>query len=336
MTSLTRPRRSRIAGRFTALSAALCVTVTGCAGGDEQGAGGDQAAAPGGFPRTVQHAMGETTIEKQPQTVAALDASYIGAALSLETKLVAYTKYRSQENLPDYLGDDRKYGDGARMIGDLESPDIEQLYDIKPDLIVSAKIRHEKIYNELGNVAPTVFSQTTGATWKENIRMLAKALGKEQLGEQKIGAFEQRAKRLGDSIRAKLGRNPSITLARFTEGEPTVRLYSSASFPGIVLADTGLKRPDGQPDKQDKISVDISQEDIPKLDADQIFTATYSDPSKDAVNPKDQFKSNPLWGTLKGKISEVDDLTWLTSVSLQGAHHILDDLATQFEVDPAR
>jgi len=316
-----------------ALSVTACLALSACGGGSDDTAQ-QGAAGQNGFPRTVEHVMGSTVIPAQPQSVAALDSSYVDAALALEANVVAYTKYRNYDKLPDYLGDDRRFASNAKEIGALESPDVEQLYDIKPELIVSAKVRHEKFFDEFSKVAPTVFSQTTGASWKDNIRLLAKSLGKEALAEQKITAYEQRAKRIGDAIEAKLGHSPMVSVVRFVEGEPTVRLYSSASFPGIVMADAELTRPAGQPDAKDKISDNLSQEDITKLDADMIFVSSYQDETKNAEDPKARFEANPLWGTLKGKIVNVDDTTWFTSVSLQGAQAMLTDLANQFGVTP--
>lgn len=280
--------------------------------------------------------MGEATVEATPQTVAALDSSFADAAAALETDVVAYTKYPSSEGIPDYLGDDRRYVKDGEQIGELSSPDIEALYDIAPDLIVSAKIRHEQIHSKLSNVAPTVFSESTGATWKENIRLLAEALGKEDLAEEKIGAYERRAKAIGNAIKAKEGGAPTYSLVRFIEGEQTVRLYASDSFPAIVMRDVGLKRPEGQPDTKQEINVDISQEDIGKLDADRVFVSSYADPAQQAGDPREKFESNPLWDRLSGEIADVDDETWYVSVSLQGAHAMLDDLAQQYGVDPAR
>ncbi|NIH85981.1 iron-siderophore ABC transporter substrate-binding protein [Amycolatopsis granulosa] len=325
---MTRPWRAALALAVTA-----CLTLTACGGGAGESAQ-QSGASQAGYPRTIQHAMGSTVLETQPKTVAALDTSYVDAALALETQVVAYTKYRNYDQLPDYLGDDRRFGAGAKVIGPLESPDVEQLYDIKPDVIVSAKVRHEKYYDQFTGVAPTVFSTTTGAMWKDNTRLLARVLGKESLAEQKIGAYEQRAQRIGQEIAAKLGRTPTVSIVRFVEGEPTVRLYSSTSYPGVVMADAKLSRPAGQPDAADKISVNLSQEDIAKLDADIIFVSSYSDETKTAEDPKAKFQANPLWATLKGKIVDVSDTTWFSAVSLQGASAMLTDLANQFGVTP--
>ncbi|WP_112262630.1 ABC transporter substrate-binding protein [Lentzea terrae] len=287
-------------------------------------------------PVTIEHAMGKTEIKQRPVKVAALDSSYVDAALALETEVVAYTRYRT-DGLPDYLAaDGAKYAKNAKAVGELANPNLEELATIGPDLIVSAKVRHEAIYDKLSKIGPTVFSVTTGPTWKDNIRLLGKALGKEELANQKIAAYETRAKKVGDAVRAKVGHNPSISLARFVGGEQTVRLYTEKSFPGGVLfADAGLARPQGQPTSE-KIAVDLSQEQISSLDAERIFVSAWTDPKGETEKIKQQYSANPLWGQLKGQKQDISDVVWVSSVSLQGAHAMLDDLAKGFGVDPVR
>jgi iron complex transport system substrate-binding protein len=285
--------------------------------------------------RTVKHAMGETVIPAQPKRVVALDQSFVDAVLTLETPVVGYTTYRSIDStLPDYLGTvATEYGKEATTVGTLEQPSLEKVMALKPDLIVSAKVRHEALYDKLSKIAPTVFSETTGAIWKDNVRLMGQALGKEELAEARIKAYEDRAGKIGAAIKEKEGELPTISVVRFA-GEDTVRLYVENSYSGLVLKDVGFPRPEGQPAVKDAIAVDISQERIAELDADRIFVATYPDPASDG--PKDKFLKNPLWGKLKGDKHEVSDLTWMSAVGIQGAHAMLDDLAKLFEVDPAR
>lgn len=54
--------------------------------------------------------------------------------------------------------------------------------------------RHEAIYDKLSRIAPTVFTETTGATRKDNLRLLAKAIGKENLARTRLAEYEQRAR----------------------------------------------------------------------------------------------------------------------------------------------
>jgi iron complex transport system substrate-binding protein len=285
--------------------------------------------------RVVTHAMGETAIPAQPKRVVALDQSFVDAVLTLETPLVGYTTYRAIEGgLPEYLGPlAATYGAEAVSVGRLEEPSLEQIAALKPDLILSAKVRHEAQYAQLSQIAPTVFSETTGPTWKENLRLTGQALGKEDLAEAKISAYEQRAAGIGREIAAASGGTlPTVSIVRFA-GEDTVRLYSEKSYSGIVLHDVGFPRPATQP-TTDKIAVDISPERILDLDADQIFVATWPDATTDG--PKAQFTGNPLWSRLTGAQHDVDDLTWMSAVGLQGAHTVLDDVARAFSVDPVR
>ncbi|NUS03993.1 MAG: iron-siderophore ABC transporter substrate-binding protein [Nonomuraea sp.] len=286
--------------------------------------------------RTVQHAMGSAVISGQPKRVVALDQSFVDAVLTLETPVVGYTTYRSIDtSLPDYLGPvAAQYGKEATPVGTLEQPSLEKIAALKPDLIVSAKVRHEALYDKLSKIAPTVFSETTGAIWKDNLRLMGRALGKEQLAETKIKSYEERAGKIGAAIKAKEGGTlPTISIVRFA-GEPTVRLYVEKSYSGVVLKDVGFPRPEGQPTEDDAIAVNVSQERIADLDADHLFVATYPDPASDG--PKEKFVGNPLWGRLKGEKHEVSDLTWMSAVGLQGAHAMLDDLARLFDVDPAK
>ncbi|MEU7988998.1 iron-siderophore ABC transporter substrate-binding protein [Streptosporangium canum] len=324
-----------VAGAVLSLGLAACGASTSSTTADTGATAPAPAASDAAaFPRTVKHAMGESRIEAQPKRVVALDQSFVDAVLTLETDVVGFTTYRAiDDKLPDYLTPVLGHAKEAKPVGTLEQPSLEQIIALKPDLIVSAKVRHEALYDKLSKIAPTVFSETTGAIWKENLKLMGQALGKEDLAEQKIKAYQDRAAAIGESIKAKEGKLPTVSIARFA-GEPTVRLYVENSYSGLVLKDVGFARPEGQPTTTETIMVEVSQENISQLDADHIFVAAYADPSVEPIKKK--FEANPLWGKLKGAKHDVADLTWMSAVGIQGAHAILDDLATTFEVDPAK
>lgn len=273
--------------------------------------------------------MGKTEIPSKPKRVVALDTSFVDATLVLQTPVVGYTDYRTiNGKLPDYLGDDKTtYGSEAQSVGTLAEPNLEKIAALKPDLIISAKVRHEKLYAQLSKIAPTVMTETTGPTWKDNIRLEAKALGAEDRAEEQITAYETAAKTVGKAINEKAN-NPTISVVRFVDG-PT-RLYQNASFSGIVLKDAGLKRPKSQ--DVNGFAAEISAERIKDADAAAIFVATYADDKGLSKKTADQFKANPLWKPLAPKVHEVPDITWMTAVGLQGAWSILTDLCTTFDV----
>jgi iron complex transport system substrate-binding protein len=327
---------------LTALTALAALTLAGCgAPAQEPVAPTTGATAGSAFPRSINHAKGTTELSAAPQRIVALDNSYTDAVLLLEAELVGYIDYR-KPGLPDYLGSDRAtYAADAISVGALSEPSLEQVAALEPDLIVSATVRHDTLYPQLSGIAPTVFSETTGPTWKENVLLLAQALGKEDLAEEKIAAYEARAQAIGAEINDKHG-DPTISIVRFA-GEPTARLYRSTSFSGVVLEDAGLARPESQgPDPANPTNImnAISPEQIDLAEADVIFVTTYEDPSSDRAQAVREaaapFLDNPLWDRLEGRKVEVLDELWMTPVSIQGAHKILDDLAAAFDVDDHR
>ncbi|MGA4692816.1 MULTISPECIES: ABC transporter substrate-binding protein [Rhodococcus] len=321
--------------RFTAALLTAGLLVAGCSSADTSDASSTDPASDSaaGFPRTVEHFRGSTTIENEPTRIVALDTSYSDAVLLLEAPLVGYVDYRTDE-FPDYLGDSRQYATDAVSVGKTADVSLEQVAALEPDLILSAEVRDGENYEELSAIAPTVFSQSTGPTWKDNIRLVAQAIGKEDLAEQKISEYEERAAAIGADINAKAG-NPTISIVRFA-GEPTARLYRTTSFSGIVLEDAGLARPASQgPDPSDPSSImnAISPELITEAEADVVFVTTYDLGDGKAQAAAEPFVTNPLWENLQGRKVEVDDSVWMMPVSIQGAHRILDDLADTFGVD---
>lgn len=328
--------------QLTAAAAGLALlATTGCAA-----TAGNTAPAPSSataeaadvtYPLTLDHAMGPTTIDSQPKRVVALDPSYIDATLLLGAELVGFVQYRQDPDNPfaPYLGDVKDATKDAVNVGTMAEPNLEKILELEPDLIVSAKVRQEALYPQLAKIAPTIFSVSTGPTWKENVVFLGEALGKKGKAEKLVADYEARAKAVGDEILAKKP-DATYSLVRFTGGD-TARLYSSKSFIGEIMSDMGVPRPQGQPDSTEQIFVPLSQEQILGADADIVLVSAFTPDGAEgdaSRAQKEKFTTNPLWNRLKGNILEVDDGTFLASVSIQGAHAVITDLAKQYGVDP--
>ncbi|MBA8960358.1 iron complex transport system substrate-binding protein [Rhodococcus percolatus] len=325
--------RRRVVAGAVALAAAATFSITSCSSSDDSAAASSTTSSTGQFPRTVDHFRGSTEIPAAPQRIVALDNSFTDAVLLLEAPLVGYVDYR-EPGLPDYLGSSRdEFAAEAESVGKVSNASLEQIAALQPDLIISAEVRDAKNYGQLSAIAPTIFTETTGPTWKDNIRLVGTALGKEELAEQKIGAYEERAAAVGAEINDTAS-NPVISVVRFA-GEPTARLYRTTSFSGIVLSDAGLARPQSQgpdPADPDNIMQAISPELISEAEGDAIFVSTWQDPAGKSAEAAKPFLESPLWQTLKGRKIDVDDARWMSPVSIQGAHLILDDLSDTFGV----
>ncbi|NLP84541.1 iron-siderophore ABC transporter substrate-binding protein [Microbacterium sp. CFH 90308] len=296
-----------------------------------------EASSDSGFPLTIEHAMGETTIPERPIRVVALDPSYVDATLLLGAELVGYAEYRQDPENPfaPYLGDVSDETADAVNVGTIAEPDLEKILELEPDLIISAKVRQEALYPQLSKIAPTVFSESTGPTWKENVVLLGTALGLEDEAEAAVSEYEERAAAVGEQI---LAQDPETTysLVRFA-GEDTARLYSSNSFIGEIMTDMGLPRPADAPDTTETIFVPLSAENILQADASIVLVSSWEPDGAEgdaSRAQRAQFESNPLWERLTGEVVAVDDGTFVSSVSIQGAHAVITELAEHFGVDP--
>ncbi|PXX57479.1 iron complex transport system substrate-binding protein [Nocardia tenerifensis] len=322
----TRLRRVRL-GIATLVAA---VGLSGLAACGNDTASPESAASPAdsaNFPRTLDTLMGQVTIPHAPKRVVVLDTAELDSVTLLGVKpvgaVIPHTKTRG--GFPEYLAN--KVG-GVTDVGPLLEPNLERIASLKPDLILSSKIRHDKIYGKLSGIAPTVFTETTGGPWKENLAVHGKALGLEQQAADALKSYEGRARALGDAIKAKNnGALPTVSVVRFLAG-PT-RLYQSNSFSGVVLADIGLPRPASQVSTDPKkIMKEVSPEQIDQADADLIFVATIDDPGK---TEKGAVTTSPVWRDLRavreGKAIEVPDETWMSGIGIQAADQMLADVA---------
>jgi len=276
------------------------------------------------FPRSVKHAMGTAVIKSQPKRIVVLDSGELDDVTLLGiTPVGAVSPHlKSEGGFPSYLKDEIK---GTVDVGPMTEPNLELIASLKPDLILTSKVRHEKIYPQLNAIAPTVMAETTGYPWKANLALYAQALGKESEAKSALTAYEARAAKLGDSIKAKNnGTMPTVSVVRFVAG-PT-RLYEKASFSGTVLTDVGLTRPPAT--AADQMMLEVSAEQVGKADADMVFVTTSDDPTK---TKETEVQGTSVWKDLpavkQNRVYNVADETWMSGIGVQAADLMLADIA---------
>lgn len=315
-------KRPRQKGRgVLLLVAALALAAVGCGGDRQIGARSDADAAPD--TRIVKHAMGETEVPAEPKRVVVLDTGELDSVTALGVVPVGGVTALPELPILQYLQDDAA---GMDIVGTIEEPDLEAVAALQPDLILSSKLRHEKIYDELSQIAPTVFTETVGVVWKENFLVHAEALGKRAEAEDMLEAYEERAAALGERITETFGGNkPTVSIVRFLPGE--TRIYLSESFVGTILEDVGLPRPKAQRKKD--FALYPSEEQIGLMEGDLLFYTHYGPEQKTTLA---KITANPLWKNLdavkKGRAYEVPEDHWMLGIGIQAANLVLDDLTS--------
>lgn len=312
------------------LAAAALAATAACGAATATGdAAEQQSDATGAFPRTVTHAMGETEIPAQPERVVVLDSGELDdvTLLGIEPVGAVAPHFKSGGGFPDYLA---SMTENTVDVGPMEEPDLEKIAELAPDLILSSKIRHEAIYADLAAIAPTVFTETTGVAWKENLAVHAEALGLEDEAAGALAAYEAQAAELGTVIEAAYGEVPTVSIVRFVAG-PT-RLYQKATFSGVILEDVGVARPESQ--DVDDFALEVGPEQIDLADADFLFVTAADVPEN---TEQEAAMDNPLWAEMEAvkndRVFNVKDEIWMSGIGIQAARLVLADLASATGVE---
>lgn len=266
--------------------------------------------------RHVAHAVGETCVVENPQRVVVLDTGELDGALSLGVKPVGAVEAIAGMGLPDYLAE---LTEGIELVGTIAEPNLEAILALQPDLILSSKLRHEAIYDQLSEIAPTVFTETVGVAWKDNLEVYAEALGRQEALALRWGEYRSKLK----TVRSAADTSQELSVIRFVPGQN--RVMQKGNFVGTVLEDIGFARPESQ--RSDEFMLTVSQEELDLMDGDVIFLSVYGDASDTAL---DAFTGSPLWQSLNavqaGQVYRVSDDHWFLGIGLIGANRIMDDL----------
>jgi iron complex transport system substrate-binding protein len=277
-----------------------------------------------GGERNIKHAMGTTVLKKKPERVVVLFNGMTDNALALGVKPVGSVE--SWEEKPWYLFLRDKM-EGVKNLGEETQPNIEAIVALKPDLIIGAKSRHEKIYPQLSGIAPTVMTENV-FDWKNNLKLGSEAMYMDQEAGKLLEQWDKRVAEFKQKVGSSLN-STEISIIRF-ESDGSARMYITG-FAGTILQELGLARPKAQQVEGKTVINLTSKEQMSQLDGDYIFDITRfkegDDANKQALT---SWTTHPLWGTLKGvkggHYYPVDVVKWNLSAGVLAANGLLDDL----------
>ena len=273
--------------------------------------------ATGGDSRTVSHAMGETTVSGAPKRVVVLDTGELDSVVTLGVTPVGAVAVSPDIGFPEYLTGDLT---DVTEVGTIAEPNLETIASLKPDLILSNKLRHEAIYSQLSEIAPTVLTETVGATWKENFELHAEALGLSDEAQDQLGDYDDATAKL----RKDLGSDVDTTVSVIRSLGDEVRIMMKDSFIGAVIADVGLPRPPAQ--DKDVFMEEASLDRVPDMDGDVMFVSRFDD----ANDKLETLMASPAWEQLAAvqndDVHEVPDDYWELGTGMGAAQLVVGDL----------
>jgi len=268
---------------------------------------------------TVTAATGPVVVPGAPLRVVTLDTAELDSAITLGITPVGAARAAANRDFPDYWP--ASWLAGTAYVGDIGSPDTTKISALGPELILSNQTRDGAHYDTLRALAPTVLTQTTGYPWKANFQLHAQALSRQGQAAAVVTAY---GRHVAQTIQA-IGPGRRISIVRFVEGSPTVRLYGKQSFIGTLLTDLQLGRPDTQ--NVDQFDVEVPPDQIAKADGDFLFYATYGDPAKAGTT---SILASSGWQALGAvqahRAFPVDDQLWFQGIGYTGANLVIAEL----------
>ncbi len=271
--------------------------------------------------RIIEHAMGKTEIKGEPSRIVILTNEGTEALLELGVKPVGAVKSWTGNPWYKHIENDME---GVENLGEESQVNIEAIAVLKPDLIIGNKMRHEKIYDQLSQIAPTVYSNTLRGEWKANFEFYASILGKDAEGKEVIKKFDNRVSELSKLAGDKL--KTEVSIVRFMPGK--TRIYLGDTFSGNIMKQIGFARPESQ--KSDEFTIEIGKERLKEADGQVIYYFTYEVGNGEGSAREKEWLEDPMFQSLNAvknnKVYKVDDAIWNTAGGVQAANLMLDDI----------
>ncbi|GLW70387.1 hypothetical protein Kpho02_26860 [Kitasatospora phosalacinea] len=273
---------------------------------------------------TVPAADGPVAVPGGAVRVVTLDTAELDSAMTLGITPVGAAKAPLDPALPAYWPASRLAA--VTVVGDVGAvPDTAAITALRPQLILTNLARDAAHTAALREVAPTVTSRTTGAPWKENFLLHAATLDRHEQAAAVVAAYGRHVDQARNALSSSGTAGQRISLVRFVEGSPAVRLYARQNFPGSVLADLGLPRPD--PQNADRFDVETAPDQLAAADGDLLLYAGYGDPDRNGLNAA---LASPAWRALGAvrahRAFPVDDQLWFQGIGYTGAHFLIAEL----------
>lgn len=149
---------------------------------------------------TIEHSLGSVEVPKNPKRIVVFDYGILDILDTLQAEVIGLPRDMVPAHLSKYS--DEKY----KNLGSLKEPNIEKIYEAKPDLIIIAG-RQREFYSSLSKIAPTIFVETSSTDYmnglKTNVDMLTKIFDNSEVLKEKYSELEKRMNEIKNKVEAK-------------------------------------------------------------------------------------------------------------------------------------
>ncbi|WP_342610413.1 ABC transporter substrate-binding protein [Staphylococcus hsinchuensis] len=278
---------------------------------------------------SIKHDEGTTKVPKNPKKVVALEFSFVDALAALDIKPAGVAddgdKKRILPSIREKIGD-------YKSVGARKQPNLEEISNQKPDLIIADSNRHKGIKKDLEKIAPTIFLPSFDSDYKDNIeafKTIAKAVGKEDKGKERLDKHDK----LMDKYSKKITMDKSEPVLPAVASKSGLLAHPENTYVGELLKELGFKNALNKT-KTDNLSkylkgpyLQLNSEVLSDIDPGRMFIMTAK--GKNDPDLKKQEK-DAVWKDLKAvkndRVSVVDRNTWARARGIISSEEIAKEL----------
>lgn len=223
--------------------------------------------------KTVMDMKGEVVIPANPQRIVDVSGSadeliIMGVPFIASANTSMFDGVTVPEYLRSYFMDNK-----VEVVGNYSGTmdlNLEKIAELKPDLIIM-NIRHEKVYEQLKAIAPTLMlsDDLNFVDWRGRFRQLGQWFGKEEVVAQWLKDFDARAAEMTQKVKEVAGEETFAVIEANSVHFGSYYIYRTAGPGGLLFDELKLTPSAGVPEKVWGEVVDA--EYFSRIDADHIF-----------------------------------------------------------------
>ncbi|SEJ75235.1 iron complex transport system substrate-binding protein [Bhargavaea ginsengi] len=189
---------------------------------------------------TIEHELGEATIEGTPEKVVVFDFGILDTLDELGVDVAGLP----QASVPGYL--EQYASDDYTNTGSLKEPDFEAIHALQPDVIFISG-RQAQLYDQFAEIAPTVYIpiDTTNyvESFKENMNTVAEIFGKEDEMNKELEDIDSRIADIQEKTSASEEKGLIVlgTQSKVSAYGPASRFGLIHDVFGVKPADEGIE-----------------------------------------------------------------------------------------------
>ena len=248
--------------------------------------------------RTVNGTLGSVTLHGTPQRIVALEFSFVDDLAQVGLSPVGI----ADDNDPTrIIPPVRKLLKPYTSVGLRQTPNLETIASLHPDLIIADATRHVNIYHQLQQIAPTIALDSLQEAYLPNLHaaiVVGQAVNKCGAMVRRVQQDKLIIQRMKNAVMKATGGKGETRKSMFVVDTNKIwNVHSDLAYTPSLLEAIGIPPANVLPPTKDNVGnpyIVMSEEDLLNNNPDIIFAAN------NPPNPLyDTWSKDQLWGTLK-------------------------------------